>query len=167
MQLFSADATIFLSFFCPQKVEKTTLKSCSEKLKSTFFSLLPELPKRPSRRIHVPKCGLQTNCIQNWDLSHILAIRVIIARQSYSRPYIQSGKQPNLRAFCQGIECLYANHNVANSFSLNCNCNPISPIILHNVMKRKYYNIGGTCQHSIGKVSFRNTSKYYLETSIN
>ena len=23
--------------FCPQKVEKTTLKSCSEKLKSTFF----------------------------------------------------------------------------------------------------------------------------------
>ena len=28
-------------FFCPQKVEKTTLKSCSEKLKPTFFSLLP------------------------------------------------------------------------------------------------------------------------------
>ena len=27
--------------FCLQKVEKTTLKSCSEKLKSTFFSLLP------------------------------------------------------------------------------------------------------------------------------
>ena len=26
-------------FFCPQKVEKTTLKSCSEKLKSTFFFL--------------------------------------------------------------------------------------------------------------------------------
>ena len=25
------------NFFCPQKVEKTTLKSCSEKLKSTFF----------------------------------------------------------------------------------------------------------------------------------
>ena len=43
MQLFSADATIFLKFlifFRPQKVEKTTLKSCSEKLKSTFFSLL-------------------------------------------------------------------------------------------------------------------------------
>ena len=29
-------------YFFPQKVEKTTLKSCSEKLKSTiFFSLLP------------------------------------------------------------------------------------------------------------------------------
>ena len=45
MQLFSADATIFKKknsfFFYPQKVEKTTLKSCSEKLKSTFFSLLP------------------------------------------------------------------------------------------------------------------------------
>ena len=42
MQLFSADATIFSKKkFCPQKVEKTTLKSCSEKLKSTFFSLLP------------------------------------------------------------------------------------------------------------------------------
>ena len=31
----------FLIFFCPQKVEKPTLKSCSEKLKSTFFYLLP------------------------------------------------------------------------------------------------------------------------------
>ena len=42
MQLFSADATTFkkkLVFFCPQKVEKYTLKSCSEKLKSTFFPL--------------------------------------------------------------------------------------------------------------------------------
>ena len=40
MQLFSVDATIFSWFFFPQKVEKTTLKSCSEKLKSTYF-LLP------------------------------------------------------------------------------------------------------------------------------
>ena len=36
MQLFSADATIFSKLFkkkfYPQKVEKTTLKSCSEKL---------------------------------------------------------------------------------------------------------------------------------------
>ena len=50
MQLFSADATIFSKifwiFFCPQKVEKTTLKSCSEKLKSTFFPYCPELPKQ-------------------------------------------------------------------------------------------------------------------------
>ena len=33
MQLFSADATTF----CAQKIEKNTLKSCPEKLKSTFF----------------------------------------------------------------------------------------------------------------------------------
>ena len=43
MQLFSADAAMFLKIFkknfCPQKVEKTTLKSCSEFLKSTFFFL--------------------------------------------------------------------------------------------------------------------------------
>ena len=37
MQLFSADATILKEFFFgPQKVEKTTLKSCSEIL--SFFS---------------------------------------------------------------------------------------------------------------------------------
>jgi hypothetical protein len=33
-------------FFCPQKVETNTLKSCPEKLKSTFFSLLPAQPKK-------------------------------------------------------------------------------------------------------------------------
>ena len=39
MQFCNADATMILifQFCCPQKVEKTTLKSCSEKLKSTFF----------------------------------------------------------------------------------------------------------------------------------
>ena len=42
MDFFSADAKKWRTFFCPQKVEKkTTLKSCSEKLKSAFFSLLP------------------------------------------------------------------------------------------------------------------------------
>ena len=40
----------FKIVFCPQKVEKTTLKSCSEFLKSTFFSLLPWLPKRPKQK---------------------------------------------------------------------------------------------------------------------
>ena len=43
-------------------------------------------------------------------------------------------------------------------------------MILHNIIKRKYCNIGGTCQHSIGKVLFRNTprikSEHYLETSL-
>ena len=41
MQLFSADATMFSKTICQQKVEKNILKSCSEKLKSTFFFLLP------------------------------------------------------------------------------------------------------------------------------
>ena len=38
MQLFSADATIFLKKKknCPQKVDKTTLKSWSEKLEFPF-----------------------------------------------------------------------------------------------------------------------------------
>ena len=53
MQLFSADATIFfrkiLSFFAHKKLKKP-LQSCSEKLKSTFFSLLPELSKRPKQK---------------------------------------------------------------------------------------------------------------------
>jgi hypothetical protein len=47
MQLFSADAAIFLKkikfFFCPQKVEK---KQPQKLLRKTQI-LLPELPKRP------------------------------------------------------------------------------------------------------------------------
>ena len=40
--------------------------SCSEKLRSTFFFLTAlSCPNGPNR-IHVPKCDLQTNCIQNW-----------------------------------------------------------------------------------------------------
>ena len=53
------------------KIRKTTVQSCSEKLKSTFFSLTAlSYPNGPNRRIHVPKCGLQTNCIQNWGLHY-------------------------------------------------------------------------------------------------
>ena len=36
--------------FWAQKVEKNTLKSCSEKLKSTFFPSCPELPKWPKQK---------------------------------------------------------------------------------------------------------------------
>ena len=55
--------------FCPQKVEKTTLKSCLEKLKSTLFFLSAlGCPNGPNKRIHVPRCGLYTNCIQNYGL---------------------------------------------------------------------------------------------------
>ena len=60
MQLFSADTTIFSKkiFFCPQKVEKTTLKSCSEKLNSTLFSLLPELPNQAKQKNSCSKMWL-------------------------------------------------------------------------------------------------------------
>ena len=46
MQALQSFQNLFISF-CPQKVEKPTLKSCSEKLKSTFFPLLPAQPKWP------------------------------------------------------------------------------------------------------------------------
>ena len=44
MQLFSADPTMF---FCTQKVEKTTLKSCSEFSNPLFFSYCPDCPNGP------------------------------------------------------------------------------------------------------------------------
>ena len=51
------------NFFCPQKVEKNTLKSCPEKLKSIFFPYCQLSPNSPNRGIHVPKWGLLINCI--------------------------------------------------------------------------------------------------------
>jgi hypothetical protein len=54
---FSMGMLKYIFQICPQKVEKTTLKSCSEKLKSTFFPLLPAQPKWPKQK-NVPKCGL-------------------------------------------------------------------------------------------------------------
>ena len=54
-------------FFAPQKLKKTPFKSCSENLKIPFYFLTAlSCPNSPKRRIHVSKCGLQTNCIQNW-----------------------------------------------------------------------------------------------------
>ena len=58
MQLFSADATMFSKTICQQKVEKNILKSCSEKLKSTFFPNCPELPKRPRQKNSCSKMWL-------------------------------------------------------------------------------------------------------------
>ena len=58
------------SFFCPQKVEKTTLKSCSEFLESTFFSYCPDYPNGPNRRIDVPKfCPIDQLCIELGKIS--------------------------------------------------------------------------------------------------
>ena len=55
------------SIFLPTK----SWKSCSENLKSTFFTMYPELPKlQKNRRIYVPNWGLEANCIY-WDLNSI------------------------------------------------------------------------------------------------
>ena len=50
------------NFFCPQKVEKNTLKSCPEKLKSTFFSLLPAQPKQPKQK---------NSCSKMWPIDQL------------------------------------------------------------------------------------------------
>ena len=65
MQLFIADATIFFTnfkFFWPWKHRKMPSKVVYYRPK-LFFSVVPT---GPNRRIHVPKCGLLTNCIQNF-----------------------------------------------------------------------------------------------------
>ena len=47
------------SFFLPSKSwKKNTLKSCSEKFKSTFLSLLAELPKQPKQKNSCSKLWL-------------------------------------------------------------------------------------------------------------
>ena len=46
------------NFFCPQKVEKSTLKSLPKKLKSTFFSLLPAQPEQPKQKNSCSKMWL-------------------------------------------------------------------------------------------------------------
>ena len=51
-----------IHFFCPQKVEKNTLKSCPEKLKSTFFSLLPAQPKQPKQK---------NSCSKMWPIDQL------------------------------------------------------------------------------------------------
>ena len=70
MQLFSADATLFMKK--NKKFDNRKLKKLSSKvaqnsfLKSTFFPYCPDCPNGlngPNRRIPVPKCGLLTNCI--------------------------------------------------------------------------------------------------------
>ena len=57
---------------CPQKVEKTTLKSCSEFLKSTFFPLLPAQPKWPKQK---------KSCSKMWPIDQL---------------HIELGSNPNI-----------------------------------------------------------------------
>ena len=61
MQLFSAYTT-FQIYFCPQKVEKTILKSCSEKVKSTFLHLLQAQLKWPKQK---------NSCSKMWPIDQL------------------------------------------------------------------------------------------------
>ena len=76
---------IFKKFFCPQKVEKTTLKSCSEFLKSTFFPLLPAQPKWPKQK---------KSCSKMWPIDQLYTLEsgievgpTVINLAFFSRPY--------------------------------------------------------------------------------
>ena len=65
-----------LNFFCPPKVEKNTLKSCSEKLKSTFFFLTASTAQMAQTEEFmfqnvaygptVYKIGATTACLTQW-----------------------------------------------------------------------------------------------------
>ena len=54
-------------FFDHQKLKKTPSKVAQNSSNPLFFPYCQHSPNGPNRRIHVPKCGLLTNCIQNWD----------------------------------------------------------------------------------------------------
>ena len=65
----------FKCLFWPPKVRKKNLKSCSEFLKSTFFPLLPWLPKRPK---------LKNSCSKMWPIDQLyieLGLSIIAHRQ--------------------------------------------------------------------------------------
>ena len=81
MQLFSADAAMFLIKFAHKKVEKTTLKSCSEKLKSTFFPYCPELPKRPKQKNSCSKMWLIDQLYIELGLQHLTALELEVEGQ--------------------------------------------------------------------------------------
>jgi hypothetical protein len=52
-----------INFFCPQKVEKNNLKSCPEKLKSTFFFLTAiPLPAQPKQK---------NSCSKMWPIDQL------------------------------------------------------------------------------------------------
>ena len=67
---------------CPPQVEKTTLKSSSEKLKSTLFPYCPELPKRPKKK---NSCSKKWLIDQLWDFSRLKLINIILL-ESFCAP---------------------------------------------------------------------------------
>ena len=59
----------FFFFFAHKKLKKTTLKSCSKFLKSTFFSLLPWLPKRP--KVIIEKSGSEGSLMEQDTIENV------------------------------------------------------------------------------------------------
>ena len=49
--------------FAHQKLKKPPTKVAQNSSNLLFFPYCPNCPNGPNRRIHVPKCGLLTNCI--------------------------------------------------------------------------------------------------------
>ena len=74
MRLLKCFWNFFKIFFCPQKVEKTTLKSCSEFLKSTFFPLLPAQPKWPKQK---------KSCSKMWPIDQLYIELYIELKSSF------------------------------------------------------------------------------------
>ena len=73
----------FLIIFALKKLKKNTLKSCSEKLKSTFVPHYPELFKRPKW----PK--QKNSCSKMWLLDQ-LHIELGLTRFPFPREFLQN-----------------------------------------------------------------------------
>ena len=76
-----------IKFFCPQIVEKNTLKSCTEKLKSNFFSLLPAQPKQ------------KNSCSKMWPIDQLYIDTQLKHKSKRSENLGRCGRQNMLRPY--------------------------------------------------------------------
>ena len=56
----------FKFFFALKKLKKPPSKVAQNNSNPLFFHYCLSCPNSPNRRIRAPKCGLQTNYVQNW-----------------------------------------------------------------------------------------------------
>ena len=75
----------------PPKVEKTSLKKCSEFLKSTFFPLLPWLPKQPKQK---------NSCSKMWPIDQLYIELGLLLLNSNGLQF--------WRFYCWFFVCLFA-----------------------------------------------------------
>ena len=74
MQLFSLDLIFFFKlFFSHKKLKKPPSKVAQKNSNPLFSPSCLRCPNGPNKIIHVPNCGLQTNCIKNWDILMFLS----------------------------------------------------------------------------------------------